>query len=104
CILTVDGADPTIRSGQGFPEIAISPVKATANHDSSMSSEWADKVVFITGASSGISRALGIELARRGAGVGLLARRSDVLSEIVGEIEKTGGRALALPADVTHSE
>ncbi len=45
--------------------------------------EWAKKVAFITGASSGIGRALALELARRGAAVGLLARREDLLQEVV---------------------
>ena len=40
---------------------------------------------------------MGIELARRGACVGLLARRRDLLEEIVDEITAAGGRALALP-------
>jgi short-subunit dehydrogenase len=69
-----------------------------------MSSEWSNKVVLITGASSGIGRALGVELTRRGAQVGLLARRRDRLDEIVQEIKAAGGRALALPADVTNSD
>jgi len=66
--------------------------------------QWSNKVVLITGASSGIGRGLGIELARRGASVGLLARRHELLNAIVGEIEGFGGRALALPADVTHAD
>ena len=60
-------------------------------------------MVLITGASSGIGRGLAIELARRGAAVGLLARRGDVLNEVVNEIEAAGGRGLALPADVTDA-
>jgi short-subunit dehydrogenase len=44
---------------------------------------------------------MGIELARRGASVGLLARRGEVLEDIVDGIAKAGGRGLALPADVT---
>jgi short-subunit dehydrogenase len=54
----------------------------------------------ITGASSGIGRGLAVELARRGAAVGLVARRADVIDEAVREIEAAGGKALALPADV----
>lgn len=47
---------------------------------------------------------MGVELARRGACVGLLARRREALDEIVDEIESAGGRALALPADVIHAD
>jgi short-subunit dehydrogenase len=61
---------------------------------------WSQKVVFITGASSGIGRSLAVELGRGGASVGLLARRAETLSEIAREVEAAGGRALALPADV----
>ena len=54
----------------------------------------------ITGASSGIGRGLALEVGKRGAKVGLVARRADVLDEIVKEIESARGKALALPADV----
>lgn len=54
----------------------------------------------ITGASSGIGRGLAVELARRGAKVGLVARRAEVIDEAVREIEAADGKALALPADV----
>src|SRR5712691_9522553 len=61
---------------------------------------WANKVVMITGASSGIGRGLAVELGRRGAMLGLVARRADALDEVVREIEAAGSAVLALPADV----
>jgi short-subunit dehydrogenase len=64
--------------------------------------EWKDKVVLVTGASSGIGRALAVELGRRGARVGLTARRAEELSRVADEIVRAGGQALALPADVRN--
>ena len=66
--------------------------------------DWSKKVVLITGASSGIGRALSIELARRGATIGMVARRHDILKQIVNEIKTAGGLAIDLPADVTDRE
>jgi short-subunit dehydrogenase len=54
----------------------------------------------ITGASSGIGRGLAVELARRGAKIGLVARRVELIEEVVREVEAAGSKALALPADV----
>jgi short-subunit dehydrogenase len=62
--------------------------------------EWKDRVVLVTGASSGIGHALALELGRRGARVGLLARREEALKALAAEVESAGGRALALRADV----
>jgi short-subunit dehydrogenase len=61
---------------------------------------WVNKVVMITGASSGIGRGLALELGKRGARIGLLARRKDLLDEIVSELEAQGSKALALPVNV----
>lgn len=58
----------------------------------------------ITGASSGIGRGLALELARRGAAVGLVARRAELLAEIVDEIRASQGNALALVANVNDAE
>jgi short-subunit dehydrogenase len=68
-----------------------------------MSVDWSNKVVLITGASSGIGRSLAVALGVRGASVGLLARRAESLQEVLHEVEAAGGRALALPADVTNA-
>ena len=61
-----------------------------------------NRVVVITGASSGIGRATAIELASRGDSVVLTARDAAALNDVVRECEEAGGRALALPADVTR--
>jgi short-subunit dehydrogenase len=61
---------------------------------------WSEKVVLITGASSGIGEALAVEFGRRGASVGLLARRAEVLVEVARKVEAAGGRAFAVAVDV----
>lgn len=58
----------------------------------------------VTGASSGIGRAIALALGRRGCRVALLARSADALAELAGEIGEAGGEGLALPADVTAEE
>ncbi len=57
----------------------------------------------VTGASSGIGRALVIELARRGADIILVARREDRLAEVAAEISKLGRRAVCIAGDVTDA-
>jgi short-subunit dehydrogenase len=59
------------------------------------------QVVFITGASSGIGRALALEFAREGADLGLAARRFERLREVVADVYKIGRRARAVACDVT---
>lgn len=54
----------------------------------------------ITGASSGIGRGLALELASRGAKLGLVARRREILDEVVGQIKQMGSTAIALPGNV----
>ncbi len=58
----------------------------------------------ITGASSGIGGALAVELAKRGARLGLVARRAEALSEIADGITAAGGQAVILPADVRDAD
>ncbi|WP_439815121.1 SDR family NAD(P)-dependent oxidoreductase [Zavarzinia sp. CC-PAN008] len=59
-----------------------------------------DKVIVITGASSGIGRATAHALARRGARMVLVARRSHLLDQVTEECRRLGGTAIAATADV----
>jgi NAD(P)-dependent dehydrogenase (short-subunit alcohol dehydrogenase family) len=61
--------------------------------------EMKDKVVIITGASSGIGKAAAFKFASEGAKVALVARSKDKLAELAQTIE---GRARAIAADVTQ--
>src|SRR6185369_14107437 len=56
-----------------------------------------------TGASSGIGEALAIELAKRGATIGLLARREGELHDLAKRCEVAGGTARVFPCDVTDA-
>ena len=62
------------------------------------------EVVVITGASAGVGRATVREFARRGAWIGLIARGTDGLEAARREVEREGGRAIALPVDVADAE
>jgi short-subunit dehydrogenase len=59
------------------------------------------KTVLITGASSGIGRALARILARRGARTALVARNGQALRDLAAEIEAAGANSMAAVADVT---
>src|SRR5882762_5135727 len=60
-----------------------------------------DKVVVITGASSGIGESTAKLLAEQGAKVVLGARRSNRIDAVVQEISATGGKAIGFATDVT---
>lgn len=64
---------------------------------------WKDKIVFLTGASSGIGEALALAMAEKGATLGLLARRKELLDELAGRCESAGGAARVFAADVTDA-
>ncbi len=61
----------------------------------------ANKVVVITGASSGLGEATALHLAKQGATLVLSARRKDRLDQLVDTIVTNGGHAIAFKADVT---
>src|SRR5215211_2242405 len=73
------------------------------DHETERSSRMANldgKVAVVTGASSGIGEATAEALAAKGAAVVVAARREERLDELVGRIENSGGRTLAVSCDV----
>jgi NADP-dependent 3-hydroxy acid dehydrogenase YdfG len=62
------------------------------------------QVVVVTGASSGVGRAVARECGRRGAAVGLVARNHEALQNAAQEIRDAGGDAVVCPADVADAD
>jgi short-subunit dehydrogenase len=62
------------------------------------------KIVVITGASSGIGRATALAFAERGSSIVLAARRAEPLEEVALQCQSLGARALAVPSDVTDPD
>lgn len=65
---------------------------------------WKNKIIFLTGASSGIGEALALALAQRGAKLGLLARREELLKKLAEKCENAGGKASYFAVDVTDAK
>lgn len=63
-----------------------------------------DRTAVVTGASSGIGAAIARELARRGHGVTLVARRVDKLTDLAAELTRLGIRAEVLATDLGDRE
>lgn len=66
-----------------------------------MAGKFEGKVGWVTGGGSGIGKAIALELANEGAAVAVSGRRAERLEEVVAEIGAAGGRAMAVPLDVT---
>lgn len=58
----------------------------------------------VTGSSAGVGRAVAREFAKRGAHIGLLARGDDGLQGAKEDVERLGGRAIAIPTDVADAD
>ncbi|GAC1635607.1 MAG: SDR family oxidoreductase [Ktedonobacteraceae bacterium] len=69
-----------------------------------MSKNIEGKVIVITGASSGLGEATARLLCAQGASVVLGARRVERIQSLADELTRNGGKALAIPTDVTHPD
>lgn len=63
-----------------------------------------DQVAVVTGASSGIGKAIALSLAGQGAEVCLVARRHELLETIAKQVQALGSRGHACPADLTRDD
>lgn len=70
----------------------------------SKETELNGKVIVLTGASSGFGKGAAREFAKAGASLILAARRENLLEELAQECQANGGRALAVPTDVSDVE
>lgn len=69
-----------------------------------MTAKAKPEVVVVTGSSGGVGRAIAHAFGKRGAHVGLLARGEEGLNGAKQEVESFGGRAVAVPTDVSDHE
>jgi NAD(P)-dependent dehydrogenase (short-subunit alcohol dehydrogenase family)/uncharacterized protein (DUF952 family) len=74
------------------------------DHDLTGDFNLKGRVAIITGGGRGIGRAIAIGLASAGASVAVVARSQDQVAETADRIAQAGGRAVAVPADVSDPE
>ncbi len=68
------------------------------------SDRFTDKVVFITGAASGIGRAAALAFAAEGARLAILDRSADALKAVQGSLENAGAEVLSKACDVSSPD
>ncbi len=73
----------------------------SAQNQAAKAFDLSGKVALVTGANSGIGREIALALAQAGAAVVLVARRAPALAPTRNENEAAGGRAAALPCDLS---
>jgi NAD(P)-dependent dehydrogenase (short-subunit alcohol dehydrogenase family) len=69
-----------------------------------MEAGFTEKVVLVTGATSGIGHAVAVKFAEASARVVALGRNQEALTEVENAVKSAGGQALALPVDVTKGD
>ena len=62
------------------------------------------KIALVTGAGTGVGRAVAIALAKAGYNLVLAGRRKEMLDKVAGEINAAGAQALAVPTDVSKRD
>ena len=62
------------------------------------------KIALVTGAGTGVGRAVAIALAKAGYSIVLAGRRKEMLDKVAGEINGVGAQALSVPTDVSKRE
>ncbi len=62
------------------------------------------RVIVITGGTAGVGRATAQRFAIEGASIAILARGADGLAATVADVERLGGKAIAIATDVAHCE
>src|SRR6267143_4007831 len=63
-----------------------------------------DQIAVVTGATSGIGKAIALALAAQGAELCLVARRQEVLEDVARQVHARGSRGHACPADLTSDD
>lgn len=66
--------------------------------------DWDGKVVLLTGASSGIGEGIALALGKKGAVLGLIARRKEMLEDLADRCKRAGGKARVFAIDVTDEQ
>ena len=62
------------------------------------------KVAVITGSTKGIGKAIAEEMAAHGAEVVITSRKGDVCDEVAQSIRDKGGKAVAIPCNISHKD